>query len=471
MTRRDPPAARTRRAAHDGTPGRFGDRFVYAGLVRDETAGRIECAYELGGRRFVEIVSVGAGWNWNPAAREAARLVYLLAGVSYFKTGAPTVVDLAATPLRSGERDFLRTFYLEGLGEFAHRNGIDLAGLEIVGGADEPDPSGSADLPVTGPSIDTATRALVPFGGGMDSIVTVELVRSRLSAPALFVVSSDAGRYAALERAAAATGLPVLRATRRLDPQVLASEEHGFLNGHVPVTGIVSALAVLLAALDRREVVVMSNERSASAATLEIGGRRLNHQWSKGLEFEESFATVVRRATGGAIDYFSLLRPFSELWVAQRLSKLPDYLPVFRSCNRAFLLDPALRLANWCGECDKCCFVDLVLAPFLPVGELRRLFGGTEPLDDPARAGQFETLVGVGDEPRPWECVGDVEECAAALVLAADRSDRAGHRLLGRLVDRLGPHVDAARAAAAAFSSPAGPHHIPDALLPTPSLR
>ncbi len=72
----------------------------------------------------------GPGWD-TPAAQAAARIVYLLAGVSYYKTAAPPVIDLGDTALTGRERAFLREFYLSGLGEYAYRNGLDLSGLRI----------------------------------------------------------------------------------------------------------------------------------------------------------------------------------------------------------------------------------------------------------------------------------------------------------------------------------------------------
>ena len=140
---------------------------------------------------------------------------------------------------------------------------------------------------------------LIPFGGGIDSIVTVELMRGRGDA-ALFVMSRPGDRFAAIERPAAVTGLPVVRAGREIDPQLLRSAELGFLNGHVPVTGILSAIAVMAALLDGRDAVVMSNEWSASVATLRAGGRPINHQYSKSMEFEAGFRAGAGRTRSAA---------------------------------------------------------------------------------------------------------------------------------------------------------------------------
>ncbi len=224
----------------------------------------------------------------------------------------------------------------------------------------------------------------MPFGGGIDSIVVVERVR-RLADAALFIVNRPADRFAAIEAPAAVTGLPIVRAEREIDPQLLRSAELGFLNGHVPVTGILSAIAVLAAVLEDRDAVVMSNEWSASIPTLEYRGWPVNHQFSKSDVFEASFRGVLAGGGPRLPEYFSWLRDRTELWVGQEFAALEQYHGSFRSCNKAFYSDRARRLDHWCGQCDKCCFIDLILAPFMPAAALRRIFAVTgEPLDDPA---------------------------------------------------------------------------------------
>ncbi len=426
--------------------------FRYRDFSLDPGSGLLTCRYELGGREFTERVSFATGPRWRePAVRQAARLVFLLAGVSYYKTAAPEVIDLGATPVTGPEREFLRSFYVDGLGEFSYRNGLDLSGLRIVGGGPAPDPA-----PPAGP----ARGILIPFGGGIDSIVTVEAMRGSADA-ALFVMSRPGDRFDAIERPAAVTGLPVVRAGREIDPQLLRSGELGFLNGHVPVTGILSAIAVLAAVLDGRDTVVMSNEWSASIPTLETGGRAINHQYSKSAAFENAFRAVLGEAFGGGVTYFSALRPFTELWVAQKFAALTQYHDTFRSCNRAFHIDPAKRLDHWCGQCDKCCFIDLILAPFVPAAQLRQIFAGAEPLADPALAGRFRALLGTLPGAKPFECVGEVGECRAAALLAAARPDRAGTPLLRLLTAELpagSPSPDIA-----GLLRPVGDHAIPDA--------
>src|SRR5262249_29700993 len=201
--------------------------------------------------------------------------------------------------------------YLDGLGEFAYRNELDLSALQFRGGIIG-EPAGGHPRP------GAPHAMLIPFGGGIDSIVTLELMRGRGDA-ALCVMSRPGDRSPAIERPAAVTGLPVVRAGREIDGQLLRSAELGFLNGHVPVTGILSAIAVMAALLDGRDAVVMSNEWSASVATLQAGGRPVNHQYSQSMEFEAGFRQGLADALGGRLAHFSALRPFPPPGVGPRV--------------------------------------------------------------------------------------------------------------------------------------------------------
>jgi hypothetical protein len=317
------------------------------------------CRYWLDGREFAERVTLAPGARWHSeTARAAARLVFLVAGASYYKTAAPPVIDLGETAVTKAELDFLREFYLQGLGEFAYRNALDLTSLRIearsaspgrrppgippiLGGSSPQTPLGATRPP--GAPL-AGRRALVPFGGGIDSIVVVERVR-KLTDVALFIVNRPGDRFEAIEASAAVTGLPVVRAEREIDPQLLRSAELGFLNGHVPVTGILSAIALLAAVLEDRDTVVMSNEWSASIPTLEYQGRPVNHQFSKSDVFEAAFRGVLSDgilSDGEAADgarlpgYFSWLRDRTELWVGREFAGLERYHGSFRSCNKAF---------------------------------------------------------------------------------------------------------------------------------------
>jgi len=447
-----------------------GRRFGYGPFDVVPSGGGLEltCHYRLDDLRFTERFLISAPQDRCDVAdrsiQDAARLVHLLAGVSYYKTRVPPVVDLGELEANDAERRLLRAFYLEGLAEMAYRHQLDLGGTRFDGGRPASGGPGSQRRPPVG--ADRPRRPLIPFGGGIDSIVTVEDLRAGSPRTTLLVVAPMGAPLQAIEAALAVADLPVLRVQRQLDPQVLRSAELGFWNGHVPVTGIISAVAVMAAVLGGHDSVVMSNEWSASIGNLVVDGRTVNHQWSKGLDFEKELRSSLAGSLRPGIDYYSLLRPYSELWVARKFAALGQYHRVFRSCNRAFHIDRARRLDHWCGTCDKCCFTDLILAPFLSAAELSDIFDGHEPLANGDLESRFRALLGLRLEAKPFECVGDVEECRAALFLAAARPDRNDTPLLHKLVAEVGPDV----ADPAPLFGLMGEHFIPDADTPQDQL-
>jgi hypothetical protein len=389
------------------------------------------------------------------------RILFLMAGVSYYKATAAPIIDLGELVTTQAEREFLTGYYINGLGEFAYRNGLNLSAL-VVDGPDAPTSPPVRYEPKPG-------RPLIPFGGGIDSIVTVKAITNRHTDASLFVVHPPTDRFAAIEDAAAVTQLPIVHVTRTIDPQIRRSTELGFLNGHVPITAVISAAALVAAVLDGRDAVVLSNEWSASVPTLVHNGQPVNHQWSKSLDFERSFADLTAASLGPHIAVFSYLRARTELWVAQQFAGLSEFHGVFRSCNRAFHQDPAQRLRHWCGVCDKCCFIDLILAPFMSGTGLNAVFDGREPLQNVALEDRFHSLLGLGRKDKPFECVGDINECRAALVLTSQRVDRQDSTVLANLISALGPDVPKAEATSSLLA-PVGPNFVPDRYAPTDLL-
>jgi hypothetical protein len=98
----------------------------------------------------------------------------------------------------------------------------------------------------------------------------------------------------------------------------------------------------------------------------------------------------------------------------------------------------------------------------VPAAALRAVFGRAEPLGQADLLPAFRTLLGLGDGVKPFECVGDIEECRTAAVLAGDRPDRHDDEVLAALRRELGAGVVGARVAASALTQPLGPAFIPD---------
>jgi hypothetical protein len=371
---------------------------------------------------FAETITLPTG-RPTEQSHVLARLLFLACGLSYYKTACPAVIRVTGG-MTDAEHHFLSTLIENGLGEFAYRNNL----------PDSLRPSIKADrLPVrpvddSGWSIDR--DPLVPIGGGKDSVVTLESVKRIGMRPVAFSVN----RFAPIDACVATSGCPSVHAKRVLDPKIGAVNRAGAHNGHVPVTAINSLIGMLTADLLGLGPVVMSNEGSAEYGNLDWNGINVNHQWSKSLVAEKLMRGVVQ-AGGLAPDrYFSLLRPLSELAIARRFGALPAYFDVFTSCNRLFTLDVDARRTTWCGECPKCHFVFLILAPFLAPDRLTGIFGGNL-LDDQANLGAYREILGV-DGHKPFECVGDYDEAVLALTMAAEHSAWATS-LVRQLIDEV----------------------------------
>jgi hypothetical protein len=402
--------------------------FRYTGL--EVSTDSLTGHYELDGRRFQETVTFeGVGELTSAPVVAVAQLWYLIAGLSYYKAGAARRIDVGSVPLGRKGRQLLLAAVHDGLGEFSFRNDLPLDDVVVEGGV---------EVAPHSPRLDP-NRVLTPFGGGIDSVVTSTQLRPALD-QALFVVSPASGRFAPLEATAAVTGLPIVRATRLLDPQITGGDD-SFFNGHVPVTAMVTLLAVVAAIASGRGGVAMSNEYSASAPNLEWRGRDINHQWSKSWDAEVLIGDAVEERVGDGFTVASFLRDRSELWVAKVFSEEPGFHHFFRSCNRAFTQSSEQRAAEWCGECDKCVFINLILAPFLPRPTLRQIFKH-EPLSDPRRAEQLRSLVGLGPEHKPFECVGDPDESAAALLRVSQLDEWSDVDFVGELARDVSTHRD-----------------------------
>jgi hypothetical protein len=352
-------------------------------------------------------------------------LLHWVAGVSYFKTALPPTVACETGAPGPAVAELLEALYSEGLGELAYTNG--LAGLPRPGFPRGTPPGHRAAGEPPG-----ARRVLVPVGGGKDSAVAIELVRRSGRELALFSV----GDAAPIARTVAVAGLPHLLARRRLDPDLPALNTAGALNGHVPITAIVSCVALLSAALRGFDTVAMANERSASSGNVGWDGVEVNHQFSKGLRAERLMAAAVGEVAGG-VRIFSVLRPASELAIARAFARMEPYHAAFTSCNAIFRIDPATRAASWCCDCAKCRFVFLALAPFTSPAHLHDVFG-CDLLDDERQFAGFALLTASGGH-KPFECVGEEQESIAAIrLLAADPRWRE-HRVVRRLVAEVLP--------------------------------
>jgi UDP-N-acetyl-alpha-D-muramoyl-L-alanyl-L-glutamate epimerase len=414
----------------------------------------------------------------------ALRLLHLIAGVSYYKAGVPNEIVVEGYAPDTATAQFMNQVYLHGLAEFAYQNKIDLRGRIRFPALDRHPGEGRDPVPGTNPNkeldsrlrgnderlrygndevagsvsaaiINLPRRTLVPIGGGKDSLVSVEMLKSVQEHMTAVWVGDSALIAACAQR----TGLPLLNIKRTLAPELFEYNRGGAWNGHIPVTAINSAILVCAAILYGYDAIAFSNERSASEATLEYEGQSVNHQWSKSLEFERRLHEYIKSHIAADLDYFSLLRPWSEVAVTQAFSRQTQYDDVFSSCNRNFRIRGERPADRWCGQCPKCHFVFLALAPFVAKPRLLGIFGRNL-LDDAALAPGFDALMEYRNH-KPFECVGEGGESRAAMHALSQRPEWREDALVARFAEEILPQLDGAALALSPLLLPASEYFFP----------
>lgn len=336
------------------------------------------------------------------------RLVFLIGMAeipSYWKACASETVRVKAGPLSDDERAWWLDLYWNGLGEYIYLNDLPLD-QETLMHIEATLPSEDAKAKYSDPYSDRETH-LIPIGGGKDSIVSLERLDREADLRHAFCINPNKASLDTLHRA----NVPADRHwkwSRSIDPKLLDLNARGFLNGHTPFSSVLAFYSYLTAYLGGHRWIILSNEASANEAT--IPGTHINHQYSKSSEFEIAFQKYSE-SFPGTIEYFSLLRPFSELQIARDFSEHPQYFDTFRSCN----LGSRGGKNEWCGECPKCLFVYILLSPWIEPERLNAVIGRNM-WDAPDLEKTFDELTGFVPE-KPFECIGTPEETRLAAIL------------------------------------------------------
>ncbi|MTI74324.1 MAG: endonuclease domain-containing protein [Stenotrophomonas sp.] len=429
-------------------------RFVRCEFAADTGVARLVYAFDDGPEMTETVTVPGAPFHLDPAraaaVQRALRLLHLVAGVSYYKAAVPAQVAIDSYAIDAATAALVETVYLNGLGEFAYRNGLNLRGRFRL-------PVEAQAEPAAQP-LGLREHALVAIGGGKDSLVSIEALRHAGVAATVTWIGGSQLIRACAER----TGLPMLNIGRALAPELFELNRQGAWNGHIPVTAVNSAIMLLAALVQGVDQVVFSNERSASYGSQIAGTGEVNHQWSKGWAFEKAFGEHVQRHVAADLHYYSLLRPLSELAVARQFARTDYYDAHFSSCNRNFHILGERPVNRWCGVCPKCHFVFLALAPFMPKTRLVRIFGRNL-LDDVDQAGGFDALLEFQDH-KPFECVGEGRESRAAMAALAARPEWKEDVLVKRFAQVIQPTLAADELKIEPLLVIDGEHRIPAAL-------
>jgi len=359
----------------------------------------------------------------NMNKKEMEGLVFnigLIELISYWKaTCSPTIVIHNYT-LNEKQQNWWKKLYYKGLSEFFYQNKIITSFENFVQFSFPKTAKPYSELSFK--KIKTSPKVIVPIGGGKDSVVTLEELKAESRGnscsypnPVIPFIINPRGATLDCARVAGFKTLDeIVILEREIDKNLLKCNEDGFLNGHTPFSAMLAFYTLLVSyGTDCREIV-LSNEASANEAT--VLGTDVNHQYSKSLEFETDFQQYVKESMGDCAFYYSYLRTFSELQIAEKFAQYPQYFSVFRSCNAGS------KENRWCCNCPKCLFAYIILAPFIDKKTRLQIFG-EDLLQKPEMEHFFNQLIGK-EATKPFECVGTVEEVVTALKILDNEKEQ-----------------------------------------------
>ncbi len=400
-------------------------QFIFRSRSFDASTGEVNLVYAIDDEEFSERLKFPVPSESrviDQTAIDAALLaLHLVGGVSYYKAKLPPAIIIESGSLNKEQADFWNKLYTLGLGEFFFTNKLDFRGyVKFPIGENEPRLPRQDYLPrndggESGSSINTG--AIVPIGGGKDSLVAIEMLKAANISFDLLMF----GNHSRIKEVAAEIGQPLLSISRTIDPKLIDLNAAGAWNGHVPITAYVAIASVFTALLMGKREVIFANERSANSGNAEFEGIMINHQYSKSIEAERDLQNYISSFISKDVRCFSLLRPLSELDIARRFAGSGKYFNVFSSCNKNFKQGGVPTITRWCGKCPKCAFVFVMLGAFIPRHQMVKMFD-EDLLMRSDLLPMYKDLTGYGSM-KPFECVGEFEEVIAALALIDGRGE------------------------------------------------
>ena len=394
--------------------------FVYESceVDRDAQGIHVKYTYKLGEHTFEPTVDISVSdirfSEFNIPFVEYLFFNFgIINAISYYKlTCAPKFV-VKAGPLDDEQKEFFKKLFYNGLGEFMYVNQLNIPYdqfMEIE--AETP----SNEIPDYELDEVEFHGNLIPIGGGKDSVVTLEALRDMHVENLCLLYNRDiyplniAANNCITQASYSKDAIADFNLT--IDKHMLELNKQGYYNGHIPFSSCLAFASFIMAYLNNKKYIVLSNEASANEGN--VAGTNINHQYSKSFEFENDFRNYCNKYFTPKIQYFSLLRCINEYTIIQKFLKSPRYLDIFRSCN------VGMKENKWCGHCAKCLYVFIMLYPFVPLDHLRLIFGQNM-FNDQSLTEIFIGLVNP-DTTKPFECVGTREEINFSLKLAVENT-------------------------------------------------
>lgn len=317
---------------------------------------------------------------------------------SYWKVTCSPKIIISCGFLNDEQINWVKKLIYNGLGEFFYVNKIkvdinDFVSIESHG----------KDL-VKKTDNKVYDGYLIAVGGGKDSLTSLEILKDIPNKKAFIInnrkVCFDGANTAGIK------DKDIINVERIFDKKIIDLNNRGFLNGHTPISSCIAFISYLTAYVNGIRCVVLSNEASANESS--VMGTSINHQYSKSLEFENDFRSFTSKYLTDKVEYFSLLRPLSELQIMKIFTKYPKYFNHFISCNNGGKRKNIGKTDGWCNTCAKCLFIYILMSNFISQDEMVSIFGENL-LDKKDMLNYFLELLGK-TENKPFECVGTIEE-------------------------------------------------------------
>ena len=248
----------------------------------------------------------------------------MIEAISYFKATCSKEFVIECGYLDSFQVNWFKKLYYLGLGEFRFVNNIDIPMEDFVEFI-----SKGEKLEINEEE-DVLDGIIIPVGGGKDSNVTLDLLKDYKEKTLCFRIGMNDVALGCAE-AAGFSRDRIIEIKRTIDKNLIELNSKGFLNGHTPFSAMVAFLSYLVSYLLGYKYIALSNEDSANESNVE--GDNINHQYSKTLEFENDFRKYTEKYLKANVEYFSMLRPISEIQIAMLFSELDKFHKTFKSCN------------------------------------------------------------------------------------------------------------------------------------------
>lgn len=331
---------------------------------------------------------------------------------SYWKATCSPVIKIKAGSLDKEQIKWWRKLLIRGMGQYFYENKINFKKKDFIRIICDKkrieDNTKPARLDLD------SDKVLVAMGGGKDSVVTLEALKSTEKKILCFSLNPTQATQKTVEIGECEDLIIV---NRKIDSKLLRLNKKGFLNGHTPFSAYLAFLSAILAATSDAKFIAFSNERSANEDNVKYLGEMINHQYSKSFEFEKDFLNYSRKHLIKDFYYFSFLRPLYEIQIVKIFSEHKKYFDSFISCNQTFKTYSGTKKLKrkWCGNCPKCLFVFICLYPFLEKREMINIFGQNL-FEKKELLSLTKQLIGERGF-KPFECVGTKEESLVAFYL------------------------------------------------------